>query len=276
MSYCNACGAANASTSKFCINCGSALAAAHQTIAPTNNDSKKFIYIGIIAVAAIASGVLLYKLLSKPSPAIPALTTTAAELPAPEVATTAEPVVSATIPGEATAAAPAPSPATTAATESNNASSTTADADNIKSSGFERQRLQQRNRTYAESEMVSQGVLDEISDKMNDYFTDDNAYNLSIMDYFAYPINNYYGQASLSYDDLYAQYSKSANKLSYHKLTPNLASSEVKKTASGYEIILQATFEWQKKETGTRGTRHQTLKFKLNNNYKITSINEVQ
>jgi hypothetical protein len=270
MAFCNSCGAANQDSAKFCVSCGNGLSI--HAASPANGgssssaDSKKYIYIGIIAVAAVASGVLLYKLLSKPDPAAivsaPSSTVTA-ELPAPAPV----PASTATV-GTTSAATSAPSTSTISAAPS-------APVNKPRSTEFERQRLQQRDGSYSASETVDAATLTAISDKMNDYFKDDNAYNLSTLDHFSYPIDNYYGKHGVSYDDLYADYTKSANKLAYHKLTPFLSTSTVKRTEYGYEIILNANFEWEKKETGKTGSRDQRLKFKLDNNYKITSINEI-
>ncbi|MFM2386037.1 MAG: hypothetical protein RL660_794 [Bacteroidota bacterium] len=266
MSFCNTCGVSILSTDKFCPHCGAANVinnpqAQQQQVqyVQTSSNNRNLLYIGIIAAVAAVAGVFAYMALNKPTPAA---TPIANAIPVNEL----PPAAPAAAP---TASVNAASPTTTAP-----ATAQAAAAPTSKSTTFERQSLQQTGSTPQE-EALSRDELSTISNIMNSYFENDNEHNAKVLDYFSYPINKYYNEKNVSYDRLYDLYSKSVNELSYHKLTPYLGTSTVRKTGNGYSIILKATFDWEK-NSGKSGSREQLLQFNLNNAYKITSVYEVK
>jgi hypothetical protein len=65
-------------------------------------------------------------------------------------------------------------------------------------------------------------------------------------------------------------------KLQYHKIYPDYEGSTIKKIYSGYQVRLEAVFEYITYKTPDETkNRHVVILFQLNNNYKITSAYEL-
>ena len=242
MPFCNRCGNENPNQAQFCVTCGESLT---NTTIPVNakNPNVKFLYIGIIVVISILLSFGLYYLPQSKKDPIP---------PIPPDITDVQPPVE-DIPVEETTTTLPPPP---------------------------KRPVRVTTLTPAETtpQQLSQSTINQISAVMTMYVDADNSNNvLAALDRFEYPITRYYNTYNVSRNQLFDLYQKfSVNKQSYHKLTPHYETSNVYSTSEGYELEIDCTYEWLTYRSPDKlKSKYHKLKFKLNNNFEITSVYEI-
>ena len=239
MPFCDRCGNENPNQAQFCVTCGESLT---NTTIPVNakNPNVKFLYIGIIVVISILLSFGLYYLTQLKKDPIP-----------PDITDVQPPVEDIPVEEPITTLPPPP-----------------------------KRPVRVTTLTPAETtpQQLSQSTIDRISAVMNMYVDADNSNNVpAALDRFEYPITRYYNTYNVSRNQLYDLYQKfSVNKQSYHKLTPHFETSNVYSTSEGFELEIDCTYEWLTyKSPDKLKSKYHKLKFKLNNNFEITSVYEI-
>lgn len=125
--------------------------------------------------------------------------------------------------------------------------------------------------------VISEFELEQVSKTINGLYNAENRDDIDgILSFFSFPAERYYDMRNVTYYALKNRFNTAlTGKLSYHHITPDYATSQVKKTANGYFVIVSAYFEYitYKTPSETKG-RNVVIKILLNNDYKITSAYE--
>lgn len=299
MIYCSKCGNANAADAKFCASCGNAIGTNTFSSSNTNSNSNlKYLFIGIIAAACVATGFFLYKAfgakdegnattqgsnvrVENPDGGIPNNPNDqSAESRAAEAAAAEE--IAASIAARKNMPAPVAKPAAASATATTTTVNTTdAAADSgtqtvaptttITSNGPAQSLKDVGSTRLSETEMNM------VSNVMNSYFDADNAGDISrLLQHFSYPVTRYYDMKGASTSALSQKLNAYMNdKLAYHYFTPNLESSMVTKEGDHFNVELLGNYTWETYKTpGVRRSKPVHLKFKLNSSGNITSVYE--
>jgi zinc-ribbon domain len=297
MIYCTHCGNSNNDIAKFCASCGKPSAVVQnihqdqvnqtaqnpqgfqnpqnfQNVPPANNNLK-YLFIGIIALACVATVFFLLRAFGDKDNPVPLATNTniPIEQPATQIAAPVaeidpniaaenaarqevKAVTTAKPPVQTTTIVQAPTATTPLTTQS------TGSAQTLQNEGSDR---------------LNEAELSDISQIMKSYFAADNRGDITtLVNQFSYPVTRYYDMQGASPEQMENRFSHFMdNKLKYHNLEPDFGSSQVTKTSNGYQVKVNGTYSWETYKTpDVIKSKPVSLTFKINQEGKITSVYE--
>ena len=124
---------------------------------------------------------------------------------------------------------------------------------------------------------ITQKETDDISALMKTFFEADNAENIpAILGYFSYPVKRYYNMNDVSYEKLETLFQSAfSTTLLHHSINVNWEGSVVEKTAYGYLVKVNATYDFAtQKKPEEEKSRIINVVILMNGNRQITTIYE--